>query len=433
MSERPAHPPLRVEQALRLLPDLEALQPLRAMLVSASRPDEQMRWSSLAPYLTVGRRGVRTEELHRRMGQVLHRVTEHLAALYAAYVEALQHLQAGEAVASVKALLGAGRLEEDVGRFTAAAAWYEVAVRLAEGLQDRRAEIETLQALGGLCQALGRHADGARHYQRSLALAEAEFDQAGAVRACAGLGNVALALGEWAGAHAWFMRGMRLAEASGDRLRIGQLLERQGELARRRGDLTAAGEFLRRAREHLEAVGAGEELARTLRLQGQVEAELGRSTAAQGAYREALAWALRAPKKPGLEVATRLSMAELFLREKQYLEADAELRRAEQKAISNNLVRRLVRVYTLMGKLRGLQGDETGFVFFEQAVELCRSLDRAPVMEGHIYREYGVFRGRVGPPDEARAYLEKAREIFESLGESAEMRRVVEDLEQLSA
>ena len=39
-------PPLRVEKALGLLPDLEALTPLRSLLVSISRPDERALWSS---------------------------------------------------------------------------------------------------------------------------------------------------------------------------------------------------------------------------------------------------------------------------------------------------------------------------------------------------------------------------------------------------
>src|SRR5206468_9534386 len=40
-----ALPPLRVEKALGLLPDLEALEPLRSLLVSISRPDERALWS----------------------------------------------------------------------------------------------------------------------------------------------------------------------------------------------------------------------------------------------------------------------------------------------------------------------------------------------------------------------------------------------------
>ncbi len=426
-------PPVRVEKALALLPELEALAPLRALLVSTSRPDERSLWSSSGPYLTLGKRGIEPEELRSRLPQAFHRVTEHLAALYQAYVEALEAQQHGDASGVVAALLRAGRLEERAGRLLPARAWYEVALGVSEALQDRRPEVESLDALGRLALALGQHADGARHFQRALALAEAEFDQAGAIAACEGLGDAALWQGEWTGAHAWYARGLRLAEASEDRRAVGQLERQLGVLARRQGDLAAAGEHLRRARESSESAGAPEEMARALNTQGQLEAQLGRRAAAAAAYREALAWVQRAPRDPALELAIRLNLAELHLDAGQLLEVDEELRRAEQVAIAGNLTRRLAQVYTLMGRLRGRQEDETGFVFFEQAIELCKTLERSPATEAQVYLEYGLFRERLGQREEARAYLERAREIFDSLGEAVERERVDAELRKVSA
>src|SRR2546427_10451226 len=78
----PTLTPVRVEKALGLLPEIEALEPLRALLVSISRPDERTLWSSSGPYLTLGKRGVQPEELRHRMPQVFHTITEHLQGLY---------------------------------------------------------------------------------------------------------------------------------------------------------------------------------------------------------------------------------------------------------------------------------------------------------------------------------------------------------------
>src|SRR5260370_1415840 len=114
------------------------------------------------------------------------------------------------------ARLRAGRLEEEVGRHTQARSRYEVALGVAEALQDRRPEVEALRALGYVCLAMGEYAAGARHFQRSLALAEAEFDQAGATAASEGPGGVALAPGQWGGAPAGDSRGLRPAEAASD-------------------------------------------------------------------------------------------------------------------------------------------------------------------------------------------------------------------------
>src|SRR2546426_11922400 len=197
------------------MPELEALEPLRALLVSIARPDEATLWSSSGPYLTLGKRGVHPDELRRRMPQAFHRITEHLQALFKGYVEALECQQRGDAPGVVAALLRAGRCEEEVGRHRQAWTWYEVALRVAEALEDRRTEVEALRALGHVCLALGECAAGARHFQRSLALAEAEFDQAGATAASEGLGDVALAQGQWGGAHAGYSRGLRLGDAAG--------------------------------------------------------------------------------------------------------------------------------------------------------------------------------------------------------------------------
>src|SRR5438128_2297292 len=313
-------PPLRVEKALGLLPDLEALEPLRSLLVSISRPDERALWSSSGPYLTLGKRGVRPEELRHRIPQVFHRIAGHLEALFTAYVEALECQQRGDGVGVVEALLTAGRLEEGVGRVAQALEWYAVALRVSQGLQDRHPEVGTLQALGRACLRLGMYAEGARHYQRCLALAEAEFDQAAAIAACEGLGKIAQAQVEWVGAEAWYARGVRLAEASGDQRRIG-----------------------------------------------------------------------------------------------------------------GTLMRQLVQIYTMLGALRGRQLDETGFVFFEQAIELSRTVEPSSLAEAQVYEEYGLFQLRVGDRETARAYLERARDIYESTGGATELEHVRKELQQLSA
>jgi len=425
--------PVRVEKALGLLPELEALEPLRALLVSIARPDERTLWSSSGPYLTLGKRGVHPDELRRRLPQAFHRIAEHVQALYRAYVEALESQQRADAAGAVSALLRGGRLEEDLRRFTQARAWYDVALRVAEGLQDRRPEVESLRALGYVCLALGQYADGARHFQRSLALAEAEFDQVGATGACEGLGDAALAQGQWPGAQAWYNRGLRLADAAGDAARAGRLERQLGVLARKQGDLAAAGDFLRRARERFESDGVAVEMARVLSEQGRLDAQLGRHDPASAAYREALAWSQRGERDAGLELSIRVNLAELDLGTGRLLEAEAELRRAEQVAIGGNVMHRLVQVYTLMGQLRGAQGDETGFVFFEQAIELAKALDRSLATEARVYHAYGLFRGQLGQNDEARAYLERARELFDSLGEAAARERVEAELRAISA
>jgi tetratricopeptide (TPR) repeat protein len=421
-----------VEKALALLPDLEAVAPLRALLVGISRPDESTRWSSSGPYLTLGKRGVQPQELERGMAHMLQLITVQLQAVYEAYVRALEAQQRAAGDQVVAALLEAGALEETAGRLPHAAAWYDIALRASEGLQERRPEVAALHAAGRLSLGMGRHADSARHFQRSLALAEAEIDQIGAMVSCEGLGDTEFAQGRWTGAHAWYARGLRLAEASSDRGWLARLERHLGELAREQGNGAAAEEHLRQAREALDATAMPEEMARVLHAQGHLDAELGRDAAAAATFREALAWAQRAPGNRALELSVRLSLAELHLEAGRLFEADEELRRAEQMAITGNLMGELVRIYTVMGNLSGRQLDETGFVFFEQAIELGRALARSPATEAQVCLEYGRFREALDQRDEARAYLERARDLFDAAGEARERGRVDAELQKLA-
>ncbi|MBI4421800.1 MAG: hypothetical protein HY560_13335, partial [Gemmatimonadetes bacterium] len=50
-----------------------------------------------------------------------------------------------------------------------------------------------------------------------------------------------------------------------------------------------------------------------------------------------------------------------------------------------------------------------------------------------VYYEYGLFRGRLGQREEAKAYLERAREVFESVGGGPELERVAAELQRISA
>lgn len=423
---------LRVEQALRIVPELEALAPLRALLISASRPDGGSLWASSAPYLTVGKRYLAPQEVRRRLPAALRQVIDQLAALYDAVLEALEAESAGDTPRAVAALLGAGEHEERVGRFAQARSWYELALSLSEGLRDRRPQVRALRSLGRLCHDQGRYREGARYYAESLKLAEAELDTAGFVTACQGLGNLALAQGAWVEAQAWYTRGLAVAESAGDELRRAQFAQNLSIVARRRGDLAAAAEHLRQAREVFEGLGNAEEMARVFNSQGLLDLALGLHASALNAYRTALEWVDRSGGNPWLEVSIRINLSELYLETNPFLQAEEELRRAEEIAIAHNFEQRLAQIYAVMGKLRGRQGDENGFVFFENALELCRSTEGSPLVEGQVHYEYGVFRRRLGELAEARAHLERAHEILASLGDLPELRLVETELEILS-
>ena len=424
-------PPLRVEQALRLLPDIDDLAPLRGSVVSLSskRSAGAGIWAGAEPNGTVGKRTLDPAALRSRMPVVLGRVTHRVAVLYDAAVAALESEQNGDMSQAVRSLVRAGEFEERAVRYSHARAWYRQALGIAEQLRDRQPEMETLCHLGRLEASRGYLDEGARAYQRSLALAEAECDHEHAAGACQGLGDVLFAQSQWIGAEAWFSRGLQYAGAN--RAMQGSLSLGLAQTALRRRDYGAAAEHAKVAFEMFEAAPDGSGVVRALLTRGLIEAAQGKRADVLVTYREALSRLPASDVDSDLALAVRLNLAELYLELGRLPDAEDEARRAEDLAVANEQQGALVRVYLVMGRLRGRQGDESGFVFFEQAIQLCRSGEPARRREVEVYREYARFRATMGDRDEARAYLERARDLLEPFGDDAARERIAGELREL--
>ena len=92
--------------------------------------------------------------------------------------------------------------------------------------------------------------------------------------------------------------------------------------------------------------------------------------------------------------------------------------------------RALAEIYTRLGKISRLRSDLNGVTFFEKALEICRER-RYPLTEANAYLEYGIFRRTLGDMEEARSYLERARQLCADIG-AAQLERVAsEQLAQL--
>lgn len=418
--------PMRVERVLRLLPEVDVLAPLRSLLISTSRPH-----AAEEQHLTVGKRIVRSGRLAELIPQSIQRVGEHLSALYYAAVEALDAEERGDTAGAVRAFLQASRLEARVGREPQARTWIEHALRIAEEARDRRPEIETLHELGRLELALGSRDKAARLYQRAFALAEAEGDGARAAASCLALGTIALQRATPQGAVSWFSRGLQ--HTDGNAAMTGRLHLGMADVLIARSEPDEASKRIAMAEECLGSSGDGTGMVDLRMGMARLAAFTGRHEEAVAHYRAALDHAQRATHDPRTELPVRLDLCRYLLRAERLVEAEDEARSAEEHAVVNNLTNDLARLYILMGGIRRAQRDESGFVFFEKAIELSRGGEPAPLIEAEAYHEYGLFRRAFDDAYEARAYLERAREILESLGDTAGLARVDKELERTPA
>lgn len=423
--------PLRVEQALRLVPELDALEPLRGLLVSASRVPESKQWASAAPYLTVGKRTLWPLDVRQRRRQVLQQFTQHLSSLYESVLQVLEGEQRGDFAAAVRALLGAGETEERVGRLSQARTWYELALSLTRDFQDRKVEFEALRRLGHVCAVVGEYAEAGRYYRRGLTLAEAMKNTECIMLACQNLGRLEFGMGLSVDSESWFSKGLALAESESDLLHTAQFHRDLSAVAQRRGDVALAIEQLQRARQMFEELGATEDLAFTLNSHGLLNADMGLYEEAVANYRAALSWLRQSGQNLWLEVSIRIHLADAFTEMTRLPQAIEQLREAEEIAIVHSFNRGLAQVYTAMGKVSLRQVDENGFVFFEKALELCRGPQRSQELEARILYEYGVFRSRMGDRDEAHALLDRARMAYDAVGDKEQLRLVQAELDRI--
>ena len=78
-----------------------------------------------------------------------------------------------------------------------------------------------------------------------------------------------------------------------------------------------------------------------------------------------------------------------------------------------------VQAYAFLGRLRGIQKEGTGFVFFEQALEICRMSQCSPALVAQVHREYAVYLNRTGEVETARAHQLRSRVRLDPPGERA--------------
>jgi len=420
-------PHLLVERALALVPDAEEFLPLSEAVIGSSRVDRDKLWARSAAYATVGKRVVDPTRLAEMIPSLVERSQERLQELYDRILEAIRHEQAGDLEAAAQALIRAGEVEEGDGRLEKAERIYRMALELSSDLREKGAQVLALRRLGRAARAAGRLDAAWEWYERSHQLAVDQMDLAGQAVACQGLANVSDDRGERERARTWNERGLEIARGLRDAALEWPFYTNLSVSAIQQGELAEAEALLARARKRIEATGGGDSLLFYQNNRGLLLTEHGDLDQAEAGFREALARPLDAL----WEVTVRVNLGEVLLRHGRLFEAQEEARRAEEVAVVHRRIPDLVSVYGLLGGIARSKADEEGFVFYEQALNVCHERGLPRKDEAAVLHGYGMLHAACGRPAEARAYLEAAREIYDSLGFAPELARVDHDLASL--
>lgn len=421
--------PLRllVEKALALVPEGEEFLPLADAVISASLADREKVWARSGSYSTLGKRIVDPARINELLPAIAGRAQQRLQELFTLVVQAIQEQQSGNLAAAAALLVEAGELEEVDRRFEKAERIYQMALEIARDLREKEPQILALRRLGRLARTAGRLNEAWTYYEQSHDLSVDALNPAGQVIACQGLGNICLDRAQRDLSRSWYERGLKLARELDDPELVWPFYMNLSGLAIQQGEFTEAEIFLAEARAHIDRARDDGAIPFWYNNRGSILLEHGDPAGAERVYREGLAKS----SDPFWQMAIRVNLGQALVRQGRLFEAEEEARHAEELAIIHRFIPDMVDVYDLLGSVARARCDEEGFVFYEQALEVCRERDLPPVKEAGVYHGYGRLYQACGRPVEAIAYLSRAREIYAELGLTAELGRVTSDLEDL--
>lgn len=420
---------LKVDHALSALPQTGDLLGLREALVAASREDGERAWAASRAYATVDLRLADTDAVEAQIAALADAARDRIERVMRQSVASLRALEAGDEAGAARALISAGETEEEAGRIDEAAAFYRQALALGRRPRDRTAEGVALCRLGRVCREAGDPAQALRHYRAGYDVATAQRDTATAVVACLGAGNVHVDQGLWAEAREWYERGITLVGVENPSRPLWQLYANLSVVARRTGDLAAAWTALDRAESVIRELddAAGEQPVENGR--ARILLARGDFAGAEAAYRRSL----DAEGPPSHRAAVLSSLAECLLLAGRVREAESAARDLERLALVHRLTPYLPDAYRALGDAARARGDAEGFVFFEQALELCRAPGSPPVERAITQHHYARWDREMGNAESATARLEEALEIYRRLGMRIETDEAEREMLELRA
>ncbi|HZG41713.1 MAG TPA: tetratricopeptide repeat protein [Longimicrobium sp.] len=419
---------LKIDAALKAIPETDDLAHLREALLSASRADGGLAWGSAEDYATLDMRLADPAALESQIEALAERVRRRVEGVMRHTVRALAALERGEAAEAARHLVAAGETEEGERRLHQARHFYERALEIGRKPRDRRGEGLALRRLGRVARAMGQWETSTRRYEESYEVSIAQRDDVGAVVACQGLGNVHVDQSRWSEAREWYLRGVERCPARPPGVEYVHLCVGLSVVERRLGALDAAAEWLARGEESAAGLGDG--------VMGYVDHGWGRLHLARGEAAEAESVFRRALGReldPVARVAVMVGLSEPLLRQGRTGEALALARDAEALAIHSRAVLKLPDVYRALGAAAGEHGGSEAFLFYEQALEVCRSHGLPAFEVAATQHHYGRFEARRGDREAAAARLGEAHRLFTELGARMEADEVAEELGRMGA
>lgn len=414
----------------RFLPEMEEMDTLRFALVSAAMPDPEKEWAASSAYATIDKRIIGVEGVTEALLDAEKNLRDQISELFATVQVLLRACYAGEETEAAQQLIVQGERYEQRGQLSRAKQFYDHALQLSLPLANRTAQGSALRHIGRVLLAWGHLAEAHQHYTRCIQVTRDTEDLETEINAHIGAGNALLRQGNRAAAEVAYHDALtRIVEERAEEsltLQRAQVYNNLAVAALRQDHIADAEHWLAKAAPLWETTPSPVDYAVFSLFQAELRLRQGSPDDARILYEKALT----VNAHPGISALTAIDLAELCMAEGYVQDAVRWSRTAEDYAIAARSVDYLCYVYRGLGNIARDTGHEDGVAFYEKALDMAR-VRGLSFSEAQTLTDYAELRARADGVEEARAYLERARNIFLEVGATPEARRAEEALAKL--
>ncbi|MDP9348105.1 MAG: tetratricopeptide repeat protein, partial [Gemmatimonadota bacterium] len=391
------------------------MDPLRFALVNAAILDPEKVWATSSAFATIDQRVIGLDAVATALKEAEQSLHEQISELFSTVDSVLRACYAGQDADAAQQLIALGERYEERGQLARARQFYEHALRLSLPLADRAAQVLALRRIGRILLTYGDLAEAHLYYSRCVQVARDTEAFEIEINARIGAGNALLRQGRLSNGEAAYREALaRIAEAGLQEtlaLQQAQLYNNLAVAALRQNQLDQAEEWLGKAVALWEVVSSPVDYAIYHIHLAELRARQGHPSEGRAIYERGLS--LTAP--PVIRAILAIELAELCMAAGLVQDAIHWAREAENYAIAAHSVDYLSHVYRGLGNIARDTGHEDGVAFYEKALDLARKRS-LPFAEGAVLLEYAQLRAQSDGIEEARAYLEQARDVFLELG-----------------
>ncbi|MCK5038792.1 MAG: tetratricopeptide repeat protein [Thermoplasmata archaeon] len=351
--------------------------------------------------------------------------TEALASLEKALMIA-EHCQDKREIANVKHNIGSIHLHR--GDNEIAVQYTEEALKIRKEINDIRKISSSLNNLGNLYYSMGELAKAMEYYEQAIENSNQIRDKRSLSLLLTNIGNLHASLGDFDKSLECYNESYELKKRFGDKWGISTVLENIGTLHFDRGEFGPALDYYERSIQIRREIGDRSGVALSLNNIGELYHQTEEYEKAVEYYTQALQICKEIDELWIFSIIN-VRIADSFISLGQLDKAFSFANEALETSIRSKAKSDEARVRLIMGKAWLASGNmEKSFEEFKKARVIFEETEETGEI-GRLYYEMSFYHRARGDDDTAAEYLQKALEIFKSMGFTLWLEKCVEAIE----